>query len=197
MKLRGLLLGRKAMTNLDSTLKSRDITLPTKVHLVKALVFPIFLYGCESWTVKKAEHWRIYAFELQCWGRLLRVRWTAWRPHQSVVYETSLNIHWKDWYWAWSSSPLATWCEEMTHWKKTLIMVKIQHRKKREWRRINDWISSPAWWVWVWASSRSWWWTGSLACCSPWGCKESDTTEQLNWTEYFPTQSTVDYSSNL
>ena len=74
---RHLLLGRKAMTNLDSILKSRDITLPTKVHLVKAMVFPVLMYGCESWTVKKAEHQRIDAFELWCWRRLLRVLWTA------------------------------------------------------------------------------------------------------------------------
>ena len=80
-----LLLGRKVMTNLDSILKSRDITLPTKVHLVKALVFPVVMYGCESWTVKKAEHRRIDAFELWCWGRLLRVPWTARRPNQSIL----------------------------------------------------------------------------------------------------------------
>ena len=79
MKLRRLLLGRKAMTNLESIFKSRDITLPTKVHLVKAMVFPVVMYGCESWTVKKAEHRRIDAFELWCWRRLLRVPWTTRR----------------------------------------------------------------------------------------------------------------------
>ena len=81
---RRLLLGRKATTNLDSILKSRDITLPTKVHLVKAIVFPVVMYGCESWTIKKAEHQRIEAFEL-CWRRLLRVPWTARRSNQSVL----------------------------------------------------------------------------------------------------------------
>ena len=86
---RRLLLGRKAMTNLDSTLKSRDITLPTKVHLVKAMVFPVVMYGCESWTVKKAECRRIDAFELWCWRRLLRVPWTARRSNQSILKETS------------------------------------------------------------------------------------------------------------
>ena len=81
----GLLLGRKVMTNLDSIFKSRDITLPIKVHLVKTVVFPVVMYGCESWTVKKVEHWRIAAFELWCWRRLLRVPWTARRSNQSIL----------------------------------------------------------------------------------------------------------------
>ena len=85
MKLRRLLLGRKVMTNLDSIFKSRDITLPTKVHLVKAMVFPVVMYGCDSWTVKKAERQRIDAFELWCWRRLLRVPWTARRSNQSIL----------------------------------------------------------------------------------------------------------------
>ena len=86
---RSLLLGRKAITNLDSILKSRDITLPTKVHLVKAMVFPVVMYGCESWTIKKAEHRRIDSFELWCWKRLLRVPWTARRSNQSILKEIS------------------------------------------------------------------------------------------------------------
>ena len=86
---RHLLLGRKAMTNLDSILKSRDITLLTKIHLVKAMVFPVVMYDCESWTLKKAEHWRIDAFELWCWRRLLRVPWTARRSNQSILTEIS------------------------------------------------------------------------------------------------------------
>ena len=86
---RCLVLGRKAMTSLDSILKSRDITLLTKVHLVKAMVFPVVTHGCESWTIKKAEHWRIAAFELQCWRRLFRVPWTARRPNQSILKEIS------------------------------------------------------------------------------------------------------------
>ena len=93
---RCLLLGRKAMTNLDSILKSRDITLPTKVCLVKAMVFPVVMYRCESWTIKKAEHRRTDAFELWCWKRLLRVPWTAGRSNQSILRKLSLNIHWKD-----------------------------------------------------------------------------------------------------
>ena len=92
---RRLLLGRKVMTNLDSILKSRDVTLPTKVHLVKAMVFPVAMYGCESWTVKKAEHQRIDAFELWCWRRLLRVPWTARRSNQSILKEISPGCSWE------------------------------------------------------------------------------------------------------
>ena len=95
---RCLLLGRKVMTNLDSIFQSRDITLPTKVHLVKAMVFPVVMYGCESWTVKKAEHRRVDAFELWCWRRLLRVPWTARRSNQSILKEISPGVHWKDWF---------------------------------------------------------------------------------------------------
>ena len=93
---RCLLLGRKVMTKLDSILKSRDITLPTKVHLVKATVFLVVMYGCESWTVKKAEHIRIDAFELWCWRRLLRVPWTARRSIQSILKRSVLGVHWKE-----------------------------------------------------------------------------------------------------
>ena len=93
---RRLLLGRKAMTNLDSILKSRDITLPTKVNLVKAMVFPVVMYGGESWTIKKAERRRIDTFELWCWRKLLRVPWTARTSNQSILKEMILGVHWKD-----------------------------------------------------------------------------------------------------
>ena len=93
---RRLLLGRKAMTNLNSILKSRDINLPTKVHLVKAMAFPVVMYVCESWTIKKAENQRTDAFELWHWRRLLRVPWTARRSNQSILKKSLLNIHWKD-----------------------------------------------------------------------------------------------------
>ena len=93
---RRLLLGRKVMTSLDSIFKRRDITLPTKVHLVKAVVFLVLMYRCESWTVKKAEHQRIDAFELWCWRRLLRVPWTAWRSNQSILKEISPGFLWKE-----------------------------------------------------------------------------------------------------
>ena len=109
---RRLLIGRKVMTNLDSILNIRDITL---VHLVKAMVFPVVMYGCESCTIKKAEHRRTAAFELWCWRRLLRVPWTIRR---SIQKESSLNIHWKDWCWSWNSNTSSTWCEELTPWKR-------------------------------------------------------------------------------
>ena len=96
MKLRHLLLGRKTVKNLDSMLKSRDITLPTKVHLVRAMVFPVVTYGCESWTKKKGENQRTDAFELWCWRKLLRVPWTSRRSNQSILKEISPTIHWKD-----------------------------------------------------------------------------------------------------
>ena len=116
---RCLLLGQKVMTNLDSTFKSRDITLPTKICPVKAMVFPVAMYGCESWTVKRAEHQRIDAFELWCWRRLLRVCWTAGRSNQSILKEISpgcslegLMLRLKFQYF------LGTSCEELTHWKR-------------------------------------------------------------------------------
>ena len=93
---RRLLLGRKVMTTLGSIFKSRDITLPTKVHLVKAMVFPVVMYGCESWTIKKAEHRRIDVFELWGWRRLLRVPWTSGRSNKSILKEKILGVHWKD-----------------------------------------------------------------------------------------------------
>ena len=107
---RHLLLGRKVMTNLDSILKSKDITLPTKVRLVKAMVFPVVMYGCESWTIKKAKCWRIDALELWCWRRLLRVPWTARRSNQSILKEISPECSGKDSCWSWNSNTLATWC---------------------------------------------------------------------------------------
>ena len=114
---RRLLLGRKVMSNLYSIFKSRDITLPTKVRLVKAMVFPVVMYECESWTIKKAEQRRIDAFELWCWRRLLGVSWTARRSNHSILKEISPDVHWEDWCWSWNSNTLATWCEELTHLK--------------------------------------------------------------------------------
>ena len=109
--------GRKAMTNLDSLLKIRDITLPTKVNLVEAMVFPVVMYACESWTIKKAEGWRIDAFELWCWRTLLRFPWIARRPNQSILRKAILNIHWKD--WCRNCNTLANWFEELTLGKDT------------------------------------------------------------------------------
>ena len=116
---RCLLLGRKAMTNLDSILKSRDITLPAKVPLVKAVVFPVVMYGCQSWTMRKAEHWIIDVFELLCWRRLLRVPWTAGRSNQSFLKEISPEYSLEGLMLkAEVSNTLATWCKEPTHLKR-------------------------------------------------------------------------------
>ena len=123
---RHLLFGRKAMTNLDGILKSRDITLPTKVCLVKAMVFSVVMYGCKSWTVKKVEHGGIYAFELWCWRRLLRVPWTARRSNHSILRKSVLNINWKDWCWSWNSNIFGTWCEELTHWKRPWCWARLK-----------------------------------------------------------------------
>ena len=115
---RCLLLRRKVMTNLDSILKSRDITLPTKVYLVKAIVFPVVIYGYESWTIKKAEHQRIDVFELWCWRRLLRVPWTARRSNQSILKEISLEYSLGGLMLKLKLQTLATWYKELTHLKR-------------------------------------------------------------------------------
>ena len=135
-KLRHLLLGRKAMINLDTIFKSRDITLLAKVRVVKVMVFPVVMYGCESWTVKNAEHWETDAFGLWCWRRLLRVPWISGSSNLSILEEIILNIVWKDCCWSWSSNTLATWYEELTHWKR-LMLGKIEGRRKRGWQRMR------------------------------------------------------------
>ena len=142
------------MTNLDSIFKSRDITLPTKVDLVKAMVFPVVMYGCESWTIKKAECQRIDAFELWCWRRLLRVPWTARRSNQSI-----LSVHWKDWCWNWNSNTLATWCKELTPLKRLWCWERLKAGEGDD-GGLDGWMASPTRWTWVWASSGSWLWTG-------------------------------------
>ena len=131
MKLRHLLLGRKAMTNLDSILKSRDITLPTKVHLVKAMVFPIVLYGCESWTIKKAEHRRSDAFELWCWRRLLRVPWTARRLNQSVLKEINLEYSLEGLMLKLKLQYFDHVMQRADTLEKTLMQGKIEGRRRR------------------------------------------------------------------
>ena len=127
---RCLLLGRKAMTNLDNALKSRDITLPTKVCLVKAMVFPLAMYGCESWTVKRAKCRRIDAFELWCWRRLLRALGQQGDTTSPFWRRWALGFLWKEWCWSWNSSTLATSCEELTHWKR-LMLGGIGGRRRR------------------------------------------------------------------
>ena len=134
--------------------------LPIKVHLVKAMAFPVITYGCESWTIKKAEHQRIDAFELWCWRRLLRVLWTARRSNQSILKETSpeyslegLMLKLKLQYFGhlmWRTDSL----------EKTLMLGKIEGRRKRGQQGWNGWMVSLTWWTWVWINSGSWWWTG-------------------------------------
>ena len=133
---RPLFLGRKVVTNLDSILKSRDITLSTKVSLVKAMFFSVVMYGCESWTMKKAERQKIDAFELWYWRRLLRTPWTARRSNQSILKEISPGVHWKDWCWSWNPSTLATSCEEFSL-EKTLMLGGIGGRRRRGWKRMR------------------------------------------------------------
>ena len=106
------------MTNLDSVFKRRGIILPTHIHLVKAMVFPVVIYGCESWTIKKAEHLRIDAFQLWCWRRLESPLDSKEIKPINPKGNHVLNIHWKDWCWSWNSNTLATWCEELTYWKR-------------------------------------------------------------------------------
>ena len=174
-----LLLGRKAMTNLDSILKSRDTTLPTTVHSVKTTVFPVVMYGCESWTIKKAEHQRNDAFKLWCWRRLLRVPWTAKSQTSKSSSKSTLNIHWKNWCWSWSSNALVTWCKELTHWKRPWCWERLKAGGEGGDREWDGWMASLTQWTRVWANSGSDW-QRSLARCNPWGHKESDTTERLN-----------------
>ena len=123
---RRLLLGRKVTTNLDSILKNRDITLSTKFHLVKAMVFPVVMYGCESWTINKAEHQRIDAFELWCWRRLLRVPWTARRSNQSTLKEISPGCSLEGLMLKLKLQYSATWCEELTHWKSPWCWERLR-----------------------------------------------------------------------
>ena len=180
---RRLLLGRKFMTNLDSILKSRDITLPPKVCLVKAMVFPVVMYGCENQTAKKAEHRRIDAFELWCWKGLLRVPWTARRSNQSILKELSLGVHWKDWCWSWNSNTLATWWEELTHLKRAWFWGRLRAGGEGDNRGWDGWMASLTQWTWVWVNSKSWWWTGRPGVLRFMGSQRvgHDWATGLNW----------------
>ena len=154
-----LLLGRKATANLDTILKSRDITLPAKVHLIKAIVFSVVMYGCESWTVKKAEHWRIDAFELWCWRRLLRVPWTARRSNQSILKEISPEYSLKGLKLKLKLQYFGHLMQRTDSSEKTLMLGTIKGGRRRGWQdEMVEWH----YWLngWVWASSGSWWWTG-------------------------------------
>ena len=156
---RRLLLGRKVMTNLDSILKSRDITLPTKIHLVKAMVFPEVMYAYESWTVTKAECQRIDAFELWCWRRLLRVPWTASRSKQFILKEISPEYSLEGLMLKLKLQYFGHLMQTTDSLEKTLMLRKTEGRRRRGWQRMR-WMASPTQWTWVWASSGCWWWTG-------------------------------------
>ena len=186
VKLRHLLLGRKAMTNLGSILKIRDITLPTKVHLVKAIVFPVVMNGCESWIIKKAESWRIDAFELWCWRRLLRVLWTERRSNQSILKEISpgcsleglmsmLKLQYFGHLMQRADSGKRPWCWE-----------RLKAGGEGDDRGWDGWMASPIQCAWVSVSSGSWWWTGKPSMLQSMGSQRvgHDWANELNWNMF-------------
>ena len=172
------------MTNLDSILKSRDITLPTKVCLVKAMVFPVVMYGCESWTVKKAEHWRIDAFELWCWRRLLRVPWTSRRSNQSILKDISPGCSLEGLMLRLRLQYFGHLMWRTCSFEKTLVLGKIEGGEGDD-RGRGGWMTSPTQWTWVWVSSGSWWWTGRPGVLQSMGSQRvrNDWATELNWTE--------------
>ena len=150
---RRVLLGRKAMTNLDGVLKSRDIMLPAKIHIVKAIIFPVVLYECESWSIKKTEHWRIDAFKLWCWRRLLRVSWTASKSNQSILKKISPD-------YSLEGLMLKLKLQYLSHlmWRvklleKTLMLGRLRAGGEGGDRGWNGWMASLTQWTWVWAKS--------------------------------------------
>ena len=180
---RHLLLGRKAMTNLDSILKSRDINLLKKVCLIKTMVFPVVVYGCESWTINKAERWRIDAFHPWWWWWLLRVSWTARRSNQWVLKDISPEYSLEELMLKLKLQYSLPWWEELTHYKRPWWLGKIEGRKRRWWQRMR-WLDGITTLMdmslsklqeLVMATQEG------LVCCSPSGLKELDTTERLNW----------------
>ena len=170
------------MTSLGSILKIKEITLPTNVCLVKAVVFPVVMYGCESWTLKKAEHQRIEAFELWCWRRLLRVPWTA-RRLNLIFRKWVLNIHCKDWCWSWNCHTLATWCEELTHWKRPCCWERLKAGGEGDSREWDGWMASPTRWTGFWVCSGNWWWTGKPGMLQSMGSQRAGhkCVTELNW----------------
>ena len=169
----------KVMTNLDSILKSRDITLPTKVCLVKAMVFPVVMYGYESWTVKKAEYWRIDAFELWCWRRLLRVPWTARRSNQTILKEISPGCSLEGMMLKLKLQYFGHFMRRVDWLEKTLMLGGIGGRRR------DSRMASPTRWTWVWVNSGSWWWTGRPGVLQFLGSQRvgHDWATELNWTD--------------
>ena len=176
---RRLLLGRKVMTNLDSIFKSRYITLPTKFRLVKAMVFPVVMYGCESWTVKKAEHRRIDAFEVWYWRRLSRVPWTASRSNQSILKEISPGISLEGMMLKLKLQYFGHLMRRVDSLEKTLMLEGFGGRRRRGQQRMR-WLDGITDSMDVSLSELGVGdQQGGLACCNSWGRKESDTTEHL------------------
>ena len=176
------------MTNLDSIFKSRNITLPTKVHLVKAMVFPVVTYGCESWIVKKAECQRIDVFELWCWRRLFWVPWTARRSNQSILKQTSPECSLKE---LMLRLKLQYFGHLMgkTHWKRPWCWEGLGAGGEGDDREWDGWVASPTQQTWVWVDSGSWLWTGRPGMLQFMGSQSrtqlSDWTEQ-NWSDVSP-----------
>ena len=182
---RRLLLERKVMTNTDSIFKSRYITLPTKVHLVKTMVFPVVMYGCEIWTVKKSECWRIDAFELCCWRRLLRVPWTARRSNQSILKEISPAISLEGMVLKLKLQYFGHLMRRVDSLEKTLMLGGIGGRRRRDDRGWDGWMASLTLWKWVWVNFGSWWWT-RRPCMLQFMVSQRvgyDWATELNWTE--------------
>ena len=178
---RRLLFGRKAMTNLDSILKSRDIILPTKVCLVKAMVFPVLMYRCESWTIKKAEHWRIDAFELWCWRRLLRVSWTARRSNQWILKEIIPEYSLEGLILKLKLQYFGHLMWRLTHWKRPWCWERLKTGGEGDDRGWDGWMASLTRWTWVLVSSGSWWRTGKPGMLQSMGSQSQ--TRLSNWTE--------------
>ena len=184
---RHLLLGRKAMTNLAY---QKAETLPTQVCLVKAMVFPVIMYGCECWTIKKAESGRIDAFELWCWRRLLRVPWTSRRSNQSILKEISPEYSLEGLMLKLNSNTLATWWKEPIHWKRPWCWERLKAGGEGDGRGWDGWMASPMHWTWVWINSRSWWWSGKSGMLQTMGLQRvrHDWATELNWADEFLTK---------
>ena len=183
---RHLFLGRKVMTNLDSILKSKDITLSKKVCLVKAIVFPVVMYGHESWTIKKAECRRIDAFEPWCWRRLLRVPWTAGRYNLSILKEISPECSLEGRMLKLKLQYFGHLMWRADSFEKTLMLGKIRAGGEGDDRGWDGWMASLTQWTWVWVYSGRWWWTGKPVVLQSMGSQRvgHDWESELNWTEY-------------